>query len=47
VVSATGAVFLAALIASVLAGVAAVAMPKTPVPDGDVRSGSIGTTASG
>jgi EmrB/QacA subfamily drug resistance transporter len=45
VVSATEAVFVAALVASVLAGVAAVAMPKTPVPDGDVRSGSIGTSA--
>ena len=47
VVSATGAVFVAALVASVLAGVAALAMPKTPVPDGDVRSGSIGTSAAG
>jgi EmrB/QacA subfamily drug resistance transporter len=46
VVSATGAVFVAALVASVLAGVAALAMPKTPVPDGDLRSGSIGTTAA-
>lgn len=45
VVAATGAVFVAALVASVLAGIAAVAMPKTPVPDGDLRSGSIGTTA--
>ncbi len=45
VVAATGAVFVAALVASVLAGVAAFAMPKTPVPDGDVRSGSIDTAA--
>lgn len=43
VVAATGAVFVAALVASVLAGVAAFAMPKTPPPNGDLRSGSIAT----
>jgi hypothetical protein len=47
VVAATGAVFVAALVASVLAGVAAFAMPQTPVPGGDLRSGSVGTTAAG
>ncbi len=43
VVAATGAVFVAALVAAVLAGVAAFAMPKTPVPDGDARSGAVAT----
>lgn len=46
VVTATGAVFVAVLIAAILAGVAAILMPKAPVPDGDVRSGSIGTIAA-
>ncbi|HWH26626.1 MAG TPA: MFS transporter [Pseudolysinimonas sp.] len=45
VVSAATAVFTAALVAAVLAGVAAIVMPKTPVPHGDMRSGSIETAA--
>ncbi|MEZ5190224.1 MAG: MFS transporter [Schumannella sp.] len=45
VVAATGAVFVAALVASVLAGVAAFAMPRTPVPRTEPTTGSISTAA--
>jgi MFS family permease len=46
VVAATGAVFWAVLIGSVLALIAALAMPKTPVPSRDPVTGEI-TTAAG
>jgi MFS family permease len=46
VVAATGAVFWAVLVAAVLASVAAVAMPKTPVPQRDPATGEV-TTAGG
>jgi EmrB/QacA subfamily drug resistance transporter len=43
VVAATGAVFIAAVVAALLAGAAAVAMPKTPVPRQDPVTGEIST----
>ena len=47
VVAATGAVFWAVLIASGLAVIAALAIPKTPVPRGEPATGEIATTAGG
>jgi EmrB/QacA subfamily drug resistance transporter len=45
VVAATGAVFVAVLVASVLATVAALAMPRTRTPDSEPETGEISTAA--
>jgi MFS family permease len=45
VIAATGAVFLAALVAALLAAVAAFAMPRTPIPDREPRTGEVSTAA--